>query len=221
MVELVVLVTTAAVPLNRTVLLAAFVSNPVPVMVTTVLAGPLDGEMLVMVGIIEKFVDDIAVWLSPFTVTLIGPVVAPNGTAVTISVFVALVTTVGVPLNATVSFVVTGLKFVPMIVTAVPTVPPDGEKLMMLGDVLFPHPDKMSKKSNVAMAMHRRNPDDVYIVRVLSKGVACPLQPADFTAFATNGRGRPGRGGGNVAADNDFPPPKKNDPVYGGTFKRN
>ena len=96
------------------------------------------------------------------TVTLIGPVVAPKGTAVTSTVLVALVTTVGVPLNATVLFVVIGSKFVPRIVTAVPTVPPDGEKLIMPGDVLFPHPDKMNMQNNAAMAMRCRNPGDVY-----------------------------------------------------------
>ena len=61
--ELVELVTTAVVPLNSTVSLAGVVSNPVPVMVTTVPAGPLAGEIAVMAGIIVKFVDDVAVWL--------------------------------------------------------------------------------------------------------------------------------------------------------------
>ena len=57
----------------------------------------------------------------PATVTVIFPVVAPAGTVVVIDVAVLPVTTAVVPLKATVLFEGVVSKFVPVMVTVVPT----------------------------------------------------------------------------------------------------
>ena len=59
----------------------------------------------------------------PFTVTTTFPVVAPEGTDVTMLVALQLVTAAGVPLKVTVLVPCADPKFVPVIVTAVPTGP--------------------------------------------------------------------------------------------------
>jgi hypothetical protein len=118
--------TEAAVPLNFTVLFAAVVSNPVPLMVTAVLTAPETGVNDVMVGTCStvKSVDDVAV---PFdVVTVIVPVVAPLGTVAVIDVFDASFTVAAVPLKLTVLFAAMSLKFCPEIVTVVFTVPEAG-----------------------------------------------------------------------------------------------
>src|ERR1700730_17746300 len=72
-------------------------------------------------------------WLAtPFTVTTTGPVSAPLGTDVTMLVLlqVPAATLASVPLNVTVP---TPSKFAPAIVTAVPTAPDGGVRLVMLG----------------------------------------------------------------------------------------
>ena len=62
------------------------------------------------------------------------PVVAPVGTEATIEVALQLVIEVDVvPLNVTVLAPWVGPKFVPVIVTGVPTAPEDGFKVVMLG----------------------------------------------------------------------------------------
>src|SRR5438067_1988342 len=63
-------------------------------------------------------------------VTLTGPVVAPAGTAAEICVAEFTVKVAVVPLNFT---EVAPVKFVPLIVTLVPTVPLVGEKLVIVG----------------------------------------------------------------------------------------
>ncbi len=69
----------------------------------------------------------------PDTVTTTLPVVAPIGTGTAMLVALQLVGVADVPLNLTV-LVPWGLpKFVPAIVTDVPTVPDAGDKLVMLG----------------------------------------------------------------------------------------
>jgi len=94
------LVIVADVPLNLTELLARVVSKPVPVMATVDPTEPLAGEKLAMVGITVK--SDVDVTVSPFSVTVIGPVVAPEGTVTTSVVLVALLIDAVVPLNLTV-----------------------------------------------------------------------------------------------------------------------
>jgi hypothetical protein len=67
---------------------------------------------------------------TPPTVTTTFPVVAPVGTDVAMLVEVQLVVAAGVPLNVTVP---EDPKLVPVIVTAVPTIPDVGFRLIMLG----------------------------------------------------------------------------------------
>jgi hypothetical protein len=69
----------------------------------------------------------------PPTVTFILPLVAPAGTVVTSCVEVAEVTTAAVPLKETPSLAGVELKFVPVIVTEVPTAPLVGVKLEIVG----------------------------------------------------------------------------------------
>ena len=62
---------------------------------------------------------------------MIGPVVVPAGTVVEILVDVLVETVAVVPLNFTMLF--DALKFVPVIVTVVPTPPLVGLKLVIVG----------------------------------------------------------------------------------------
>src|SRR3989442_952849 len=102
----------------------------VPVIVTLAPAGPLVGEKLVIVGggMTVKLLALIAV--PPDVVTLIGPVVAPLGRVVAIEVDEFTVKLAATPLMVT---DVTPVKFVPAIVTLVPTGPLVGEKLVIVG----------------------------------------------------------------------------------------
>jgi hypothetical protein len=70
---------------------------------------------------------------TPDTVTTTFPVVAPVGTGTTMLVAFQLVGVAAVPLNLIVLLPWVAPKFVPVIVTAVPTVPDVGDKLVMLG----------------------------------------------------------------------------------------
>ena len=128
-------VTVAVVPLNLTVLLAVVVSKFVPVIVTDVPTPPLIGLKLVTEGggITMKLVELVPVW--PLTFTVIAPVVAPAGTEVVMLVAVLAVTVASVPLNFTLLFAGVVSKFVPAIVTDVPTPPLIGLKLEMVGCV--------------------------------------------------------------------------------------
>jgi hypothetical protein len=69
---------------------------------------------------------------TPPTVTTTFPVVAPAGTDVTMLVEVQVVVVAAVPLNVTVP---EDPKFVPVIVTAVPTGPEVVDRFVMLGEV--------------------------------------------------------------------------------------
>src|SRR5580692_5116155 len=69
----------------------------------------------------------------PPTVTTAGPVVAPAGTSVVRLVEVHPVGVVAVPLNVTVLVPCAAPKFVPAIVTDVPTAPADGVRLVRVG----------------------------------------------------------------------------------------
>jgi hypothetical protein len=112
--------------LKTRLLFMGVVSKFVPVMVTAVPEVPMVGVKLVIVGapvapVTVKATALVAV-LVP-TVTLIGPVVAAEGTVATISVWVAEVTAAVTPLNLTVLLVGVVEKPVPKMVTVVPSGP--------------------------------------------------------------------------------------------------
>ncbi len=117
----------AALPLNlTTVALLKFV----PLIVTVVPTRPLVGVKPVIVGG-KRTVKLLAlVAVPPGAVTLSGPVVAPVGTVAWIDVAVVTVNVAEVPLNVT---AVAPVKFVPLIVTLVPTSPLVGEKVVIVG----------------------------------------------------------------------------------------
>ena len=69
----------------------------------------------------------------PLTVTVIGPLVAPVGTEVTMLVAVGVPVVAVVPLNFTVLLVAVVLKFVPVMVTVAPTRPLVGLKEVIVG----------------------------------------------------------------------------------------
>jgi len=64
----------------------------------------------------------------------IGPEVAPAGTVVAILLIVDVVTAALTPLNETILFAGVVLKFIPVIVTGVPTAPLDGLKPLKVGE---------------------------------------------------------------------------------------
>ncbi len=122
----------AAIPLKVTVLVPCAAPKLVPVIVTEVPTGPEVGERLVILGITAKLIPLLA---RPPTVTTTGPGVAPAGTGVTIAVVLQLVGVAAIPLKATVFVPCVAPKFVPVIVTEVPTGPEVGDKLVILGAV--------------------------------------------------------------------------------------
>ena len=102
----------------------------VPLIVTTVPTGPKVGENDVIVGapVILKFVELVALPLG--VVTLMGPVVAPDGTVAVIFSDEFTVKLAPTPLNVT---DVAPSKFVPLIVTAAPGNPEVGENVVIVG----------------------------------------------------------------------------------------
>src|ERR1039457_4634690 len=86
-------------------------------------------ELMMGSAITTKLLDEVTVW--SWTVTEIGPVVAPAGTVATSVVVVAEVTVATVPLNLTVSEEGVALKPWPRIVTEAPTGPSWGLKSKM------------------------------------------------------------------------------------------
>src|SRR5580704_14196188 len=127
------LVGVAAVPLNVTVLVPLLPPKFVPVIVTDVPTGPLDGARLVTVGGAPVTVYGTPLLATPPTVTTTLPVVAPAGTGTTRLVADQLVGVAAVPLNVTVLVPTLAPKFVPVIVTAVPTGPLVGARLVTIG----------------------------------------------------------------------------------------
>jgi hypothetical protein len=126
------LVGVALVPLNATVLVPWVAPKLVPVIVTDVPTGPLVGERFVIVGGTVTVNDD-PLLARPPTVTTTLPVVAPLGTAATMLVADQLVVAAVVPLNFTVLVPCVAPKFVPVIVTDVPTGPLVGERFVIVG----------------------------------------------------------------------------------------
>ena len=121
--------TVARTPLNRTVLLAAVLLKLVPEIVTITPYTPLPGLNPEIDGVPKTVKFEELLIVTPLEVIEIGPVPAPAGTAVVILVEFHEVTTAGVLLKVT-----TGVsKFVPVIVTMVPLIPPVGLKPVKVG----------------------------------------------------------------------------------------
>jgi len=102
-------------------------------MVTTVPTGPEEGLKLVMAG------DGVTVKLTPLlatdpTLTTTLPVVAPEGTEVTMLVSLQLVETTGMPLKVSELNPLVPPKLDPFIVNDVPTGPDEGLKLVIVGE---------------------------------------------------------------------------------------
>jgi hypothetical protein len=106
-----------------------------PVIVTDVPVGPEVGLRLVMLGGTVT-VKGTLLLARLLTVTTTLPVVAPLGTGTTILVELQLVGVAAVPLNVTVLLPWVETKFVPVMVTEVPTGPDVGLRLEMLGEIL-------------------------------------------------------------------------------------
>lgn len=129
------LVGVADVPLNITVLLPCVGPKFVPVMVTEVPTGPLDGLKLLSTGL-EVTVK--VSWLLPTvpttTYTRSFPIGVPVGTGTEMLVALQLVGVVAGPLmNMTLLVLCVAPKFVPVIVTRVPAGPEVGFKAEMFG----------------------------------------------------------------------------------------
>src|ERR1019366_8288699 len=126
------LVGVAAVPLNVTVLAPWLAPKFVPVMVTGAPTAAEGGDRLTMLGV-SSTVNAAPALATPLTVTTTLPEVAPTGTGTTIDVALQLVGAAAVPLNDTVLALWLAPKFVPVMVTSVPTVLDAGDRLVMLG----------------------------------------------------------------------------------------
>ena len=119
------LVEVAAVPLKVIVLLPRLEPKFDPEIVTDVPTAPEVGDSPVMVGAVAT-VKLTPLLATPPTVTTTLPVVAPVGTGALIEVALQVVGVAVVPLNFTVLEPWDAPKFVPLMVTAVPTVPEVG-----------------------------------------------------------------------------------------------
>jgi len=126
------LVGVTVAPLNLTVLVPCVVPKFVPVIVTDDPTAPEEGLRLVMFGV-GKTVNATPLLATPDTNTTTFPVVAPLGTDTTMLVALQLVGVAVVPLNVTMPVPCVAPKFVPVIVTDVPTAPEVGFKLVILG----------------------------------------------------------------------------------------
>ena len=120
----------ATVPLNVTVSPGTKVPKFVPLMRTDVPTGPNVGLTLVTVGVTVKGKE---LPPAPLTMTTTLPVVAPDGTGTMMLVALQLVGVAGVMLNETELVPCDAPKFVPAMVTEVPTGPDVGFRLVMLG----------------------------------------------------------------------------------------
>ena len=130
------LVGVALVPLNVTVLVPWVGPKFVPVTATEVPAPPELGDRPVMVGPGAAVTVKLSpLLLTPPTVTTTLPVLAPLGTGARREVLLQPVGVAAMPPNVTVFVPCVEPKFVPVIVTGVPTVPEAGERLVMLGGV--------------------------------------------------------------------------------------
>jgi len=119
----------AVVPLNVTVLVPFVAPKLAPAIVTDVPIGPFAGVSEVRTGGTAT-VNGSALLAAPLTVTTTFPVKAPTGTGTTMLVADQLVGVALIPLNLTVLVPCVAPKLVPVIVTAVPTGPIAGERLV-------------------------------------------------------------------------------------------
>jgi hypothetical protein len=120
------------VPLKLTAPLPWLDPKFVPVIVTEVPTAADVVERLVMLGAATT-VNFTPFVLTPLAVTMTFPVVAPDGTVVTIELALQLATVAFVPLNSTLPVPWLAPKFDPEIVTDALTAPDVGDKLEMLG----------------------------------------------------------------------------------------
>jgi hypothetical protein len=127
------LLAAAVVPLNLIVLVPCVAPKFAPVIVTEAPTNPDVGFKLVMLGAGTVTVKPTLLLATPPTVTTTFPVVAPAGTAAEILVALQLVGVAAVPLNVTVLVPGAAPKFVPEMVTVVPTMPDAGFRLVTLG----------------------------------------------------------------------------------------
>jgi len=124
------LIGVTALPLNVTVPEPRLDPNPVPVTTTSVPTVPADGERVAMVGTTVKFT---ALLTIPPTVTSRFPLVAAVGTGTMIDPALQLVDVAMAPLNVTRPALCVDPKFVPVIVTTVPTFADDVDTPEMFG----------------------------------------------------------------------------------------
>jgi hypothetical protein len=123
----------ADVPLKLTDPVPCVEPKFVPVIVADAPTAPEVGDTPVMLGAATT-VNDTPLLFTPLALTITLPVVAPAGTVATIDVALQLPMVVAVvPLNLTVLVPWVEPKFVPVTVTAAPTAPDVGDKLVMLG----------------------------------------------------------------------------------------
>jgi len=130
------LVGVEAVPLNFTVLEPCVVPKFIPAIDTEVPTGPEAGDKLVMLGVAADTAKLTPLLATAPTVTTTFPVVAPLGTGAMTLVAVQLVGVAAVPLNFTVLVPWVVPKFIPAIVTEVPTDPDKGDRLVMFGVIV-------------------------------------------------------------------------------------
>jgi hypothetical protein len=131
------LIGVAVTPLNFTVLVPCAAPKFAPLIVTAVPTSPDVGFRLVMLGAGTVTVKLTPLLATPPTVTTTFPVVAPAGTGTTMLAALQLVGVAVTPLNFTVLVPCVAPKFVPLIVTCVPTGPDDGFRLAILAGVGF------------------------------------------------------------------------------------
>jgi hypothetical protein len=122
----------AVVPLNFTVLVPCVEPKFAPEIVTDVPTAPDVGDKVVRLGVGNTVYAEPAL-ATPFAVITTLPVVAPSGTGTTIEVALQLPGIAVVPWNVTELVPCAVPKFVPVIVTEVPTGPEVGDKFVIPG----------------------------------------------------------------------------------------
>src|SRR5438309_1555394 len=126
------LATGTVVPLSVIVLLPCVAPNPVPAIATSDPSPPEIGDKLVILRV-SMTVKLMPLLETPLAFTTTFPVVAPLGTCTTMLVALQLVGGASVSLNVTVLVPCAAPKFVPVIVTEVPTSPEVTDRFVILG----------------------------------------------------------------------------------------